>query len=165
MKKSSEKKSISGIAALLLLAVFAAGILSVLLSGAGVYKRLAQRSGASYDVRTSVRYISTKLRQAPNAEAVSVSDFGDGDGFDISEWVDGKEYRTRIYCYDGWLMELYSLEGAGLAPEDGEKILPAQNLDVTDHGGLLRIGIEDAGGGESVLLFSLSGGKTGGYEE
>ena len=43
MKQRTVKHNIDGLAALLLFGIFAACVLSVLLSGAGAYRRLTQR--------------------------------------------------------------------------------------------------------------------------
>jgi len=66
MREHSKKRSISGLAALLLLGVFAVSILSVLLTGASAYRRLMERDRLMYDNRTCLQYVATKVRQAPN---------------------------------------------------------------------------------------------------
>ena len=54
-------------------------------------------------------------------------------------------YETWVYCYDGYIRELFAEEGSNLLPEDGEKILPAQNLLVeqAESGLVLRIMTEN----------------------
>ena len=165
MRERRGNKSISGIAALLLLTVFAAGLLSVLLGGAGVYRRLSARDAAAYDLRTCTQYLANRVRQAPTPAAVAVSRFGDGDSLLIREDVDGEEYRTQIYCHNGWLMEIFAAADADLAPGDGEKLLPAKTLSVTDDGGLLCIRIANEKGGADTVWLSVRGGRQGGYEE
>ena len=159
MNERSEKRSISGLAALILLGVFAAGILTVLLTGARAYKGLTGRDAVSYDSRTCVQYLANKVRQAPAPDAVVLSDFGEGDCLLIREQIDGSEYWTQVYCHDGWIMELFTVADAGLAPEDGEKILPARNLAVERSGNLLRLDIVDGNGTENTVLLTLRGGE------
>lgn len=159
MKERSRKNSISGLAALVLLGVFAAGILAVLLSGAAAYQRLTERDAQSYDSRTCMQYLAAKVRQAPAPDALSLSDFGEGDSLLLSETIDGTEYQTQVYCYDGWLMELFTVAEAGLLPEDGEKILPAESLSLTLAGDLLRIAVVDGNGTENALTLALRGGE------
>ena len=165
MKERHGKKSISGIAALILLAVFAIGILSVLLTGAGVYKRLADQNAASYDVRTCMQYLANKIRQAPASDAVVVSEFGDGDSLLIREYIGESEYWTQVYCYDGWLMELFTVADGGFAPADGERILPIEHLSVSIDGSLLQIAVLSVNGEEDTLLLTVRGERQGGYEE
>lgn len=149
-------KSISGVAALVLLAVFAGGILSVLLTGTGVYQHLAEQNAASYDRYTCVQYLANKVRQAPSAEALVSEEAG---GLVLREWAGGEEYWTRIYCHDGWIMELFSKAGTPFAPGDGERILPAQSLWACAGGGLLEIRVVDGQGFENTLLLALRGGE------
>lgn len=159
MREHGRKRAITDLAPLLLLGVFAMGILAVLLSGAGAYQRLVQRDAAAYDTRTCTQYLATKVRQAPGAECVSVTRFGQGDCLQITETIEGVEYWTRIYCHDGWLMELFTVADPGFAPEDGEKILQAESLTMTLNGGLLQVRVTDGSGTVSELLLSLRGGK------
>ena len=159
MNNRSGKRSISGLAALILLGVFAAGILTVLLTGASAYKGLTERDATSYDSRTCVQYLTTKVRQAPAPGAVVLSDFGDGDSLLIREEIDGNEYWTQIYCHNGWMMELFTLANAGLAPEDGDKILPVQSMNMERSGDLLQLDIVDGNDTENTVLLALRGGE------
>ena len=93
MRERSGKLSISGLAAALLLCVFALMILSVLLGGAGAYQRLTARGQESYDSRSCAQYVATKLRQAPSAESVELRSFG-GAGFCIRR-------HARAVSHDG----------------------------------------------------------------
>ena len=159
MSEHSGKPSISGLAALVLLLVFAVGILTVLLGGASAYQRLTERDARSYDSRTCMQYLATKVRQAPAPDCLVLSDFGEGDSLMICETVQGAEYRTQIYCCNGWLMELFTAADAGLAPEDGEKILPAESLSLRRSGDLLQVRVVDGNGTENVLMLALRGGE------
>lgn len=159
MKRQSRRSSISALAALLVLGVFAVGILSVLLSGASAYRRLTERDQQSYDSRTSIQYVAAKVRQAPAPDAVSLTDFGDGDCLVITEAIQGREYQTQVYCYEGWLMELFTVADSGLAPEDGEKILPLQDMTLTMEDALLRVELVEGDGTVSAILLAPRGGE------
>ena len=143
MNKRSEKRSISGLAAALLLCVFALMILSVLLSGAGAYQRLTARGEENYDSRSNAQYVATKLRQAPSAESVELRSFGGSDCLCITAEIDGEEYITRVYCRDGWIRELFTLAEGDYSPEDGEKILEAEALGFSLENDLIRVTITD----------------------
>lgn len=128
MKRQELNRSISGIAALLMLAVFGLGILGVLLGGARIYKDLTACGSDSYDSRTCLQYLRTKLNQSPDPSQIFVEPFGEQEGLFIRQTLNGQTYVTRIYCYEGWLMELFSLDTAGFIPTDGEKIMPLEGL-------------------------------------
>lgn len=156
MTEKRRKFSISALGPWLLLAVFGAGILAVLLTGAGAYRDLVRRDRQAYDSRTGCQFLATKVRQNSHAEVVQ---FGDGDCLLLRETYDGVEYWTRVYCYDGWLMELFTLGGAQFAPGDGEKILPAQSLTLRQENGLLHALVADGSGRETALVLSPRLGK------
>ena len=65
-----------GLLALLLFALFAACVLAVLLTGARAYRRLTLRDQASYNTRTCVQYVATRVRQADTAAGVEVAPSG-----------------------------------------------------------------------------------------
>jgi type II secretory pathway component PulJ len=154
MNESKAHSSISALAALLLLAVFAVGIFAVLISGATDYKSITARDSESYNQRTCMQYISTKLRQAANGQAVELAQFGDGAALLIHQQFSGKDYVNRIYCSDGYLMELFSAADGDFAPEDGEPLLELESMDIKQDGGLLSFELVDANG--STISFKLA---------
>ena len=150
---------IDSLLALVLFGVFAACILSVLLTGAGVYQRLTQRDRQAYDQRTCAQYLAAKVRQAPGPQSVSLSSFGDGDALVITEEIAGELYTTRIYCWDGWLWELFAFAEGDFAPQDGEKVLQAQSLSLTLEDGLLSALLVDGNEQACALSLSVRGGE------
>ena len=159
MTKRNQENYISGLAALLVFCVFAGGILSVLLSGASAYRRLTERDQMAYDSRTCLQYVATKIRQVSTPDCVLLSEFGDGDALVIVQDYDGSEYWTRVYCYDGWLMELFTSAAGDFTPEDGEKIMEAESLTLMRTGDLLRVIIVDGNGMQVEQTMFLRGGR------
>jgi hypothetical protein len=146
--------------ALLLFAVFAVCVLSVLLTGTDIYGRLTRRDQASYQSRTAAQYLATRVRQADRQGGVSVGSFGDGDALVLEEDVDGERYLTWVYCYDGQLRELLTAEGNTLEPDAGEEILPADGLCLELDGSLLTAQVLEDGVWQTVRL-SLRSGEGG----
>ena len=126
MKRNNGKTN--ALVVLLLFGLFAVCILSVLLTGADAYRRLARRDQHSYDGRTAVQYLSTRVRQADGLGLVSVRSFEGADALVLTEEIEGQTYETLVYCHDGFLRELFSAAGSEFLPEDGEKVLEAQAL-------------------------------------
>lgn len=155
MPMQKTEKSLSAVAALLLFAVFAAGVLGVLLGGAQSYRKLNARDEAAYQSRTCAQYIMTKLRQAESPTAVEMTAFGDGDALQIVQTLGTEKFLTRIYCHEGYLMELYVPAGLSFAPEDGTQILPASGLSLTVEEGLLHISVQDGSGRALSLRYAL----------
>ena len=154
-----KKPHMEGLFALLLFGVFAACVLSVLLTGAGAYRRLTQRDQTAYSQRTCAQYLATKVRQAPDAQALSLETFGDGDALVFTQDIGGERYTTRIYCCQGWLRELFSGDQAGMLPEDGEKVLQAGALEAELEDGLLSVTVTYENGDQTRLSLSLRDGE------
>lgn len=155
MKRRTAQHHIDGLLALLLFGVFAACVLAVLFTGADAYRRLTERDRAAYDRRTCLQYVAQRVRQAEHPEAVSVENFGGVDALVLNEG----EYVTRLYCWDGQLMELYCAEDEALEPVDGEYILESGSLAFTLEDGLLTVTSVDTRGEESRLQLSLRRGE------
>jgi len=154
MKERRNVHTLTSLAALGLLGVFAVCLLSVVVGGAGIYARLSRRDAAAAQRRTAVRVLATRVQSAENGDAVSVAAFGDGDALLITEETAGETYLTRLYCHDGWLMELYAAEAGDFAPEDGEQLVPAEAMILQMENGLLQAEVT-AGGSTARLCLAL----------
>ena len=130
----NKESKLTDLMALMVLLVFALCIMMVLLMGTRVYQRLLDKGAVSFTDRMSVRYITTRVHQA---ETVSIEDFEGCTALVIPEEVDGEVYNTLVYWYDGYIHELFCVEGAGLEPEDGEKVMETEEMLLSADGSLL----------------------------
>ena len=158
MKKADHGK-ITYILALTVFAVFAVSVVLVLLTGAKIYRELNIRSNDGFEKRTAARYITTRIHQASN---ISLEEFDGIEALALRETMQGEDYVTWVYYYDGYIRELMSVEGAKAAPEYGEKILKAEELSFSWEDGLLRVRIVCADGtGQALLLYVQKGKAVG----
>ncbi len=155
MRERTPKLNINSLLALLLFAVFAVCILSALTTGAGVYRLLVERDDAAYTERTAERYMASKLRQSSGE--VSIEELSGVTSLALREELGGFDCVTYIYCFDGHLRELFTMEGDAVEPEAGEKILPMAALDGEIADGMLFLSLESPEGGESEIILSLRG--------
>lgn len=136
MKRNDRVLHITTVAPLLLFAIFASCVVIVLLFGAGNYQKLTRRDQDSYQRRTTVQYLTTRIRQSDAAGMVFVGDFYEatpktsGDTVFIREVLGGRTFYTRIYCHDGYLWELFAEETATMEPADGERIFAVEQMRV-----------------------------------
>lgn len=144
MKQEKNRQSITNMAALVLLLVFSVGILSALLGGAGIYRRLHQRGQEWENNRNAVMLVTNKVRQ--QSGTVTAETFGERDALLLWEQNSQGVYLTRIYCHDGWLRELFTPEDGTFSPEDGEKLLPMENMALEMTDGLLTVIFTDTQG-------------------
>lgn len=159
MRREERKIGAGSLPALLLFGVFAVCVLAVLLTGADAYEELTRRAQDGYDGRTAAQYLSTRVRQADALDAIGVESFEGLDALVLSEEIDGTRYETRIYCCDGHLWELFAEADSGLAPQDGEKVLPLAALDLAWQDGCLRAELTEADGTARQLLLRLRSGE------
>ncbi len=150
------------IASLLLTCVFAVTLLMALVTGAGVYRRVAEQVEESSERRLGLTYITTKILSSDEAGRVECGGFGGGGAVYLYEELDGLTYETILYVHDGWLRELFCEKGWEPGPEAGEQIVEAQQLDVTREGNLLRLGYTDGSGQHEGALLTL---RSAGEEE
>ena len=136
---------ITDLFALLVFVIFAVCLLAVLLSGARSYETVVQRGEESFKGRTAAQYVTIRVRQAGG---VAVADFSGCDALVITETIGEETYLTRVYCYDGYLRELYCPEGAALQPRDGEKLIPMDAMYLSVDAGILRVQLD----GQELLL-------------
>ena len=142
---------ITDVLALLTMTVFALCLLLVLLTGASAYGKLVEVGQASYNRRTALQYLTTRVRQA---ETVKIGTLDGCPALILEENIEGEIYTTHVYCHEGWLRELYAVPGAVLPPQAGQQILEAEAFSMKMEDGLLRIRLE----GEELLLH-LPGGR------
>lgn len=131
---------------LLTLTVFSLYMLLVLLTGASFYKDLVQQGEASYARRTKLQYLTTRVRQA---ETVKAGTFHGCNALILEETIQGERYITHIYCYDGWLRELYAVSEAKLPIQAGTAILEAESLSAKQEKGLLTLTLDS----ETLFLY------------
>lgn len=156
MRNQKAKQHTDALAALLLFGIFAVCILGVLLTGAGAYQRLTVRDEAAAERRTRTQYIATRVRQADILDHVSVEEL---DGVPALRLPEADGYVTWVYCFDGWLMEMYTSAEADLAPEDGTRLMEAAALSLSLEDGLLEICITGPEGEEDKLYLTLRSGE------
>ena len=159
MKERNGKFSMEGVLALVVFGIFALCVLGTLLQGVQVYRNLTARGDSSYQERTAAQYLITRVRQADQTGAVSVGTFGMVETLELSEIIDGTEYITRVYCFDGYIRELFSAAAYDFQPFDGECILPAQELDFTLENDLLTAEITDENGNTTQVCALLRSGE------
>ena len=143
-KIKSRSHGINMIFPLILLCVFVLCAVTLILFAAGVYRLSASQESENYSTRTSLSYLTEKIRQG-NGEAV-VDSFGDGDAIVLFEEDGGQVFKTWLYVHDGTLRELFIAEGTGAGPESGTEVMELDAMDVEARGdNLLYVRCEKAG--------------------
>lgn len=125
--------------------LFAALAIGLVLLASGVYRTAAAQEIKNDARRTALSYLMNQVRRADNAGGIVVTTFPD-DALSLSEEVDGTNYVTLIYCYEGQLRELYAEAGTDVRPEDGIPILELQSLQISAEDGRITFTVTDQEG-------------------
>ena len=162
MKMMTKKNQMGSVLVLLVFAVFVASVLLVLLTGADAIQKLNERDQSSYDRRTVVQYITTRVRQGDRRGLVEVREIEGRSVLVLSEQIEGTDYETYVYYYDGNLCELFVEAGLDMELEFGEWILPLKELTFEDEGTHIRANIvmEDGTAREMILALRSERGST-----
>lgn len=159
MKMKEQKRKADAVLVLVLFGVFAVCILSVLLTSADAYRRLAERDERSYDHRVATQYLATRVRQGDEAGRILVETFDGVDALVLREEIEGEVYETRVYCYDGYLRELFAAQGEPFAAEDGEQVLRAEALTLSLENQVITAEITDSDGQVRAMTLYLRSGE------
>ncbi|HIU01779.1 MAG TPA: DUF4860 domain-containing protein [Candidatus Onthocola gallistercoris] len=127
--------------------VFAVCAVTVLLVSASSYESTVRRTGENYDIRTTLTYLSQKIRQNDEYGAIHAGTFEDYPALILHQKTENSSYTTYIYLMDGQLKELVALDGSNAAPESGQTILENTSVSIEEtDSGLIRFTLTDSNG-------------------
>ncbi|MDL2232474.1 DUF4860 domain-containing protein [Ruminococcaceae bacterium OttesenSCG-928-L11] len=144
---------------LFVLALFGAFIVTALIvafMGAEVYSGTVENMNRNFDTQTSLTYVSTKIRQNDVSDAVRIDSLGGVQALVLEQSVEGEVYQTWIYCYDGFLKEMFIKQGTEIAPEFGASIMEVDSFALTELSeDLLQVSTTDRNGNPISMMIGL----------
>lgn len=154
--------SIDVVFALALFCTFAVSVLMVLMMGASSYKSVTAAMNSNYEDRTGAGYLAEKIRHFDSRGGIAAGKFDGNDALLLRQNVDGTEYITYIYYYDGYIRELLTENNSGMTAEAGEKVIEASGFttEQTDSG-LLKVTCTMTDGSEPYVLVSPRSAQKG----
>lgn len=152
LENRSKRHSIDVFFVLCLFMMFALCLSALLLAGAKSYQRISQNSQDNFDLRTSLFYVTNKMRSADSG-GISLGEFGTGDAIFLEEEVDGVLYVTKIYQYEDCLMELFAEQGNDLDPVAGVEVTKVSDFQVEKiEGELLEVSVVSPKGKKNSMV-------------
>jgi len=149
MNKRLRGRSIDTIFVLIVFSIFAFSVLMVLMLGASIYKNINDISREDENERTVLSYVRTKAKNFDVAGSISVDDFHGVSALCIYENIEGTDFRTVIYGYDGWLYELFHDTSLSFSLDGGVRISRIDDISFEQFDyGLIRV----TAGDMSLLL-------------
>jgi len=104
-------------------------------------------------------YIAEKFRHNDVKDSVYVGEFDGLNALFLDTEEKGVVYCDIIYCYDGWIWELYCERGLDFLRTDGTKVIEAKSVSFRDLGsGLFYVEATDLDGKTSKLNICLRSG-------
>ena len=113
-----------------LFGVFLVSSVMVVAVGAGAYRSITGTAKEDSALRTSLSYVSEKLRQADSEGALSIGTVRDSISLALKQEYRGESYTTYIYEFDGSLCELFIRSDASTEPEYGTRLLELSDFQV-----------------------------------
>ena len=152
-----KKHSINMMFTILLLGIFALTAIFVAVMGAKVYANSADNLRANFDTRTSIIYLSEKIRTSA------------GDEYDVRQ-IEGKTAivlteKLGDYVFESWifvnndrLCEITVMQGDTVLPGVAQQIMDLKSLDAQLKNGGIEITVVTVAGDTNTTFIS---GRTG----
>ena len=140
---------------LLLFCLFAVSSLILVLIGANVYRSIVDKMDANNEIRSSLSYVSNKVRSADSHD-VSIQSLGGQQTLVIESEFDSEKYNTYIYLYNGYLMELFTKADNDFKAGAGDKITPITAFTITKTESELSLEVSGCDNRKRSLKLSLS---------
>lgn len=128
-RKNTTRHMIDILFVLSLFCVFAFSSVVLILFGADIYKKTVSSMDSNYASRTSVAYITEKIRQSDCYDSISIDNTAGYERLMMTREIDGLVYATSLYEYDGYLYELFARTDIELPADAGQQVIPISQLD------------------------------------
>ena len=161
-REEKEKKAFMAglISMVFLLGIFAVASLFLINIGVQVYKNVVIANNDNFELRTSLSYLATRVRQADQTGMVEIRE---EDGIKIlvlgEENEDG-EFETCLYFWDGFLYEHFMEKGGYFEPGYGMETFEVESLIMEQKAsGQLYFRATGGGGDTEELYMTLRAGR------
>ena len=161
MKRKLQQHNIESAFVLILFAVFAMTVVAVLALGATSYQKLVERDNEGYNKRIVTSYVAAKIRNNDVRGNIAVGGFASAEEEDGIETLHmyresgGEKYDTRIYYYDGYIYELFTLTDLEFNPQAGNVVMEASGLSFERDGDVIQITSVDKEGRTNTATVAL----------
>ena len=153
-----QKHSIDSLFSFLLFGVFLLLLLMMILFSAQAYRTSMDGLEENNNLRTSMAYLTTKVRQHDEQGALWMGTLDEVDALCFKDTISGKDYITYIYLDGSELKELFTAANSTPSSSMGTAIAELRTFSpqVTSDG-YWEIHIEDSKGNHGRLLLHPEG--------
>lgn len=145
---------VSLISMIFILGIFAVSALFLVNIGVQVYKNVVTANNDNFELRTSLSYMATKVRQADCEGMVELRDIDGVRVLVLGEEDEDGAFETYIYFWDGYLYEHFMEKDGYFEPGYGMETFEVSSfrMEETDAGQLYFKAENGAGDTEELYL-------------
>ena len=158
-KRRSVQHGMQGVFVFVLLGLFAVMSTLMVLLGAQMYRNTVDHATANNEDRVLGAYVRSMVRAQDAAGAVSTEEMDGVKALALRESLEGEDYVTWLYCWEGQLYEQFTEAGGDFRPASGTAICPAEAFEPSLEGGLLTIDMTDGKGERDTVEVALRCGQ------
>lgn len=140
----------------LLFALLIVTLLIAIMAGTGLYRALVDVRAQADASRLATSLIANSVRAADAVDAVGAGQGPEGRSLVLTERLDSGTFETRIYAYQGSIVQEYALADAAYTPEKATPIVESQRFAFSYENGLLVVETDDDS--VQIALRSVRGG-------
>lgn len=117
---------------LMLLVLVASVVFTLAGTGSQAYLRLTSKQSQAADLRTGLSYIDVQLRRHDVQDELSIQPdpFSSKPALLITQQIEGQTFLTWVYLRDGYLCELFVLEGTTVTDAMASRIVPIDGMEI-----------------------------------
>ncbi|HHV13538.1 MAG TPA: DUF4860 domain-containing protein [Clostridiales bacterium] len=160
MDKGQKAWMVNLVSILLIIGIFILASLMLINVGIGAYKNIVLANNDNFQLRTSLSYVATKVRQTDTARSMYMEEKEGVPVLVLGEEIRGTRYETLIYHYKGYLCELYREAGMDYDLSYGIPAIEIDQFDIKlgDDGYLQLTASNKAGEMESLVIYPRTAG-------
>lgn len=140
----------------LLFAVITLFLLVAFLVGMNAYRATDNMRTDADEMRLGLSLLSNSVRTNDMTDAVGVATGPEGPALVLTEHLETGDYETRLYLYNGNVVEEYSHAHTAFTPERAREMVASESFDFEYRNGLLTIYTDQ--GATNIALRSVRGG-------
>ena len=130
------------------------GLLMVTLSaGVNVYRNISEQRWADEQNRTGLTLIANSVHITDSIDAIGVGEGPEGQALVLTEVFSTGAYETRIYLYQGNVVEEYAVAGTPYTPERATPLVQSDTFTFSYAENLLTVNTER--GSQQIMLHSV----------
>lgn len=155
----SRSKSTGKLIWILLFFAFTACVIAALLQAAMVYNNISSVLDEEFSVHTGTSYIQSRVRAGDTYGDINVGEFENCSALFCYETNEEGNFVTIIYCYDGYLRELFCESPSDFDSDAGELLIPMDSLQFSKTpSGLIQATCTCGNNSSSIYLSPRAGG-------